>query len=416
MPQDLADSALGAGIETAAAMAAAPGGGGASRRALPPGVCPHCHSALRGPFCHVCGQDTRSLRRPLWTLFAEGFEGLFGVDGRIWRTVIPLMMRPGHVTRRYLAGIRQPYIAPVRLFLAASLVLFLAILLASHGGKGMIQTGPGSAGEQALDREKAEKAKAAIARAREELSTIPQAQAGNVLLDQVATQVAQEKADSSAGAKTGKPPVGQTLVCAVRKWMLPEDLGPACTAFFAKTAGDAASAPEAGAKADPALDVSVNVDVNNPKPPPVPLAARRRFVDNLQKAVSSPGDYQQALNRWAPRLAFLLAPAYGLLLAAVFFWRRDLYMYDHMVTALHFQSFVFLFIALLIPVGLVFGPQIAGPVFLVWSNTYLYLILRRLYGASRIGALVRILVLDISYLVLLLLAFLLLLILGVVFV
>ncbi len=412
MPQDLAESALGAGIETAAAMAAAPGGRGTGRRSTPPGVCPHCHSALRGPYCHVCGQDTRSLRRPLWTLFAEGFEGLFGFDGRIWHTLVPLMLRPGYVTRRYLAGIRQPYISPVRLFLAASLVLFLAVLLASHGGQGMIQAGQEAARPQAQDPEKIAQAQKVIKQAREELENTPYAPSGSAVLDQAAAAVGRQ---GGGTVKGNKAVFGQTLVCAVRKWMLPEELGETCTALLDKTASETRPAQKTSANNGPAQDVTVPVEVNGHKPP-VPLEARRRFVDNLQKAVSSPEDYQQALNRWAPRLAFLLAPAYGLLLAAVFFWRRDLYLYDHMVTALHFQSFVFLFIALLIPVGLVFGPQIAGPVFLLWSNAYLYLVLRRIYHASRLGAVLRILMLDSGYLVLLALAFLILLVLGVVFV
>ena len=415
MPQDLAEGALGAGIETAAAMAAA-GGRGARRRATPPGACPNCHSALRGAFCHRCGQDTRSLRRPLWSLFADGFEGLFGIDGRIWRTLIPLMLRPGYVTRRYLAGIRQPYITPVRLFLAASLVLFVTILLASNGGKGMVQASRDALISQGQDPDKAAQAKAAITDVRKTLQNSPYAQTGNAILDKADKAIAQPH--DPEVTQVDKVVFGQILVCAVRKWLLPEDLGAVCQRKLdgAKRQIRQEQARSVG-KTLPGKDGQAGSDVNLTLPkPPVPLEARRRFVDNLQKAVSSPGDYQQALNRWAPRLAFLLAPAYGLLLAAVFFWRRDLYLYDHMVTALHFQSFVFLFIALMIPAGLMFGPQTAGPVFLVWSNIYLYLMLRRVYRSSRLGALLRIIVLDTSYLVLLALAFMVLLVLGVVFV
>src|SRR5208282_4911284 len=45
-------------------------------------------------------------------------------DGRMWRTVVALVSRPGFLTREYFAGRRRRYIRPARLFLVLSIGLF----------------------------------------------------------------------------------------------------------------------------------------------------------------------------------------------------------------------------------------------------------------------------------------------------
>lgn len=46
------------------------------------------------------------------------------LDGRMWRTLIALLFRPGFLTREYFAGRRRRYIRPARLFLVLSIGLF----------------------------------------------------------------------------------------------------------------------------------------------------------------------------------------------------------------------------------------------------------------------------------------------------
>lgn len=51
------------------------------------------------------------------------------LDGRMWRTLLPLLFRPGFLTREYLAGRRRRYIRPARLFLVLSIALFALLRL-----------------------------------------------------------------------------------------------------------------------------------------------------------------------------------------------------------------------------------------------------------------------------------------------
>jgi len=159
----------------------------------------------------------------------------------------------------------------------------------------------------------------------------------------------------------------------------------------------------------------VNLPDNETSPVLLNLEARQFLADNLETAIRDPDRYMATVGRWAPRLVFVLAPVYGLVLALSFFWRRKLYIYDHMIVALHFHSFLFLFLALMIPLGLLTTAVIPSMIFLVWSNYYLYRLHRKIYGCNRFTAVLRTMVLDLTYLVVLSGALMLLMVLGVLF-
>ena len=53
------------------------------------------------------------------------------LDGRMWRTLVGLLFRPGFLTREYFAGRRRRYIRPARLFLVLSIALFALLRFTS---------------------------------------------------------------------------------------------------------------------------------------------------------------------------------------------------------------------------------------------------------------------------------------------
>ena len=105
--------------------------------------CGNCGARLEGPFCHRCGQDDLDLDRSLVHFFTEFMGGILNFDSRVWRTVIPLLFRPGEVTAHYLAGRRARFVPPVRLYLFVSLVYFL--MLAWLSGSSAVDVGVGLA-------------------------------------------------------------------------------------------------------------------------------------------------------------------------------------------------------------------------------------------------------------------------------
>ncbi len=87
--------------------------------------CPNCDALIAGSFCGSCGQRAGSRSLSLGHLLQEGVGDVYHLDSRLWRTLRLLLFRPGELTLDYLAGRRERYVPPFRLYLVASLLLFL---------------------------------------------------------------------------------------------------------------------------------------------------------------------------------------------------------------------------------------------------------------------------------------------------
>jgi hypothetical protein len=89
--------------------------------------CQECATPLVGEYCHRCGEklpDVHDLT--LKHFLHHGLHELTHLDSKIFRTVQALLFRPGFLTVEYLAGRRQRYVLPLRLFLVIfALNLFL---------------------------------------------------------------------------------------------------------------------------------------------------------------------------------------------------------------------------------------------------------------------------------------------------
>jgi len=99
----------------------------------PAHACPNCGADAPHEYCPHCGQAQRDrLRVSLRTLGAEAVEELTELDGKIATTLRLLLFRPGFLTTEYLAGRRARYVRPLRLYLTATVVFFLAFSLGSR--------------------------------------------------------------------------------------------------------------------------------------------------------------------------------------------------------------------------------------------------------------------------------------------
>lgn len=57
-------------------------------------------------------------------LASDLLDDLFNLDSRLWRSVVPLILKPGFLTTEYLAGKRARYLPPFRMYLVFSLSFF----------------------------------------------------------------------------------------------------------------------------------------------------------------------------------------------------------------------------------------------------------------------------------------------------
>jgi hypothetical protein len=88
--------------------------------------CENCGAPLSGPYCSTCGQRYEPHIHSLWGFISEAAENVTHADSRVWRTLWPLLVKPGFLTKEFLEGRRARYLPPFRLYLVLSVVFFLA--------------------------------------------------------------------------------------------------------------------------------------------------------------------------------------------------------------------------------------------------------------------------------------------------
>ncbi len=88
-------------------------------------ICLNCGHAIELNFCSECGQENIEVREPFWILFGEGISDFFHFDSKFSRTLIPLFIHPGFLTKEYLIGRRARYVHPVRLYFFVSVLMLL---------------------------------------------------------------------------------------------------------------------------------------------------------------------------------------------------------------------------------------------------------------------------------------------------
>jgi uncharacterized protein DUF3667 len=87
-------------------------------------ACRNCGAPAGDLYCPTCGQETTLALPTVRSMLRDAAGRYVALDGRMWRTLFPLLFRPGFLTREYLVGRRRRYIRPARLFLVLSIALF----------------------------------------------------------------------------------------------------------------------------------------------------------------------------------------------------------------------------------------------------------------------------------------------------
>lgn len=87
--------------------------------------CPNCGAELVGAYCHSCGQRQHRHYK-LGTFIKESVHEYLGFDGKLYRTVKTILLKPGQLTRDHYDGIRGRYIKPFQLFLVSYVIFWFA--------------------------------------------------------------------------------------------------------------------------------------------------------------------------------------------------------------------------------------------------------------------------------------------------
>lgn len=85
----------------------------------------NCNAHVYGRYCHICGQENLEPAESVWHLIVHFFNDVTHFDGKFFSTLKYLIVKPGFLSREYMAGRRMNYLNPVRMYLFTSAFFFL---------------------------------------------------------------------------------------------------------------------------------------------------------------------------------------------------------------------------------------------------------------------------------------------------
>ena len=105
-------------------------------------TCASCRAALTGRYCAQCGEEAHDPQALTLRHFAREtlVPELTDLDGKIWRTLRCLFLRPGFLTEEYCLGRRRLYINPFRILLTA--IIVYALISQGRGLQASLFIGP----------------------------------------------------------------------------------------------------------------------------------------------------------------------------------------------------------------------------------------------------------------------------------
>ncbi|QOG07860.1 DUF3667 domain-containing protein [Aureimonas sp. OT7] len=118
-----------------------PAGGALNDSYFEADVCRNCGATLTGPYCQACGQK-KADRFGRAHLKDEIWQKLRWFEAEMLKAAFNVSLRPGRVARDYVLGQRKAHVHPLKLLLAAIVILLIVIA----------QTGYLEAGDTRLSR------------------------------------------------------------------------------------------------------------------------------------------------------------------------------------------------------------------------------------------------------------------------
>jgi hypothetical protein len=359
--------------------------------------CANCGAELLGQTCYACGQPVKGMVRHLASIMADVGDTILNIDSRIFRTLWPLLAKPGFLTNEYLAGRRVRYVTPFRLYFFLSVVAFLVMAISLDATLDLKDTIRADAAE---DIETALSAADVTARRDDALTALDTAKAAPEL-----------SAKSIRGIEKAQEQIRTRADKRLQYLQRVEE---------AKAKGAPVPPDVDAEKAKNDFNFEIGGKRWNPKTTPVDIAWLPRFinaklnvlaahtVDNLPRIRKDPKPFLIGAFSSLPQVLFFLMPLFAMLLKIFYLFKRRLYM-EHLIVALHSHSFIFLALLLLTLIGLLrswantAAPWLEGvlgvAIFLLawWIPIYLLIMQKRVYKQGWFFTIVKYLTIGLCY-------------------
>ena len=345
--------------------------------------CQNCSTPLSGAFCNQCGQKDADLRRTVWSFLWEVTEDFITLESRFLRTIGLLIFLPGVLTKSYVEGKRTRYVPPVRLYLIVSLLFFVALSLTNVAIVKIIvePVDQRSVSERVFDDVKG---LSSLARLQE---ADPGETPGLIEQRESVRKFLARLEDRLLGSGEIAEPMAETVPVAGE---VNEEIDLGSRDELEGTI-DINGRPY---RIEVRMFATLDADADEAKVPeeflkePVeslkrPESRAERFVIDVikgfRKAALEPQKVNDLFNKWLPRGMILLLPFFALLMR-VFYWGRNNRLIKQLIFSLHFHSYIFVILTLLMLAQFFLGSLVSAWIFLGAVPLYLFVAMKVLSG------------------------------------
>lgn len=92
--------------------------------------CLNCHNEINeSNYCPNCGQLNSDKKLSLRQILKDFLGDYFTFDSKFFKSLVPLLIKPGYLTREYINGKRTRYIFPLRLYVFTTFLFFFVVTL-----------------------------------------------------------------------------------------------------------------------------------------------------------------------------------------------------------------------------------------------------------------------------------------------
>src|SRR5579859_1212380 len=297
--------------------------------------CRNCGTPLNGKFCAECGQRHHAAVATLKESLDDFAGTHFGFDTKFFHSIVPLMFRPGFLTREYCVGRQERYIKPFRLYLFASVVFFFlaAFMWPQSGGTNLVRGGPGAetAAAPQTKAQTREQLQSALKLIDENTQTSSDEKsfARSIVEGELSKLDAPSAASAAAGSTAAKAAAVNVPGVHVNVTPQPKDRKDTARASVNDN-GD--------------LDIDLGPD-GKPKD-----ATTAQVIGVVNKVKNNQDQFKHQLYQNMPKMMLLFMPLVAMFLKLMYLGSRRLFA-EHFIFTLHYHAFVFVVMLLVMLVS-----------------------------------------------------------------
>jgi hypothetical protein len=324
---------------------------------LPVHQCKNCSSDIEGQYCHFCGQRYHDHKESFGELVYEFVSDFLHFDSRFFKTVLPLIFRPGKLTIDYNNGKQRSQFHPIRLYLFSSfLYFFLFFAFTNLEGK--------------FENEK------------EQNPATNKTDSSKTIIPKEALKVANQSLPNTPEVKNNLAKLSKADSISDKHEFVTLDDSNAKLAFTVDSYLDSLLRK----RATPADYLHQQKKFSNDKKDGYfkRIITIRILNINLKGEEGKREFFNKLTETFLhniPKMLFFLLPLYAFFLKLLYLRKKQFYYVDHAVLSLHYFSLIFLLLILSnFVLDAIFGTSIFTFLAFVWMSAYMLIAMKRIYG------------------------------------